>query len=95
MAIPRGNHDSAVTVLSRPGCPLCQDAEVLARRVFGRQNVEIVDITQDRQLEDEFIFRIPVVCIGGAVVAEGLISESDLRRLTPSRRNLLRRRWRS
>lgn len=47
------------------------------RSVFGRWNVSIVDIVGNRKLEDEYLFRIPVLLYRGTVIAEGRIDRSS------------------
>ena len=68
------------TLYSKADCPLCHDAERAINAVFGSARVDVVDIAGDRQLEDEFIFRIPVLVVNGRVLAEGRISMADARR---------------
>ena len=41
--------------------------------------IEEVDITQDRALEDEYVFRIPVVLHNGEVLAEGIVGPAEAR----------------
>jgi hypothetical protein len=48
-------------------------------RAFGAQNVDVVDIIGDRELEDAYIFRIPVLVVDGQVRAEGKITLADAR----------------
>ena len=66
-----------VQLLSRDGCHLCDEALRAVVAVFGRGNVRTVDIASDRQLEDEFVFRIPVLRFGAHVLAEGVITRAD------------------
>ncbi|HMM41949.1 MAG TPA: glutaredoxin family protein [Thermomicrobiales bacterium] len=69
-----------VTLMSKPGCELCNKAERVARRVFGARRVRVVNILEDRALEDTYVFRIPVPIVDGVEIAEGLITEDDARR---------------
>jgi hypothetical protein len=69
-----------VTLYTKPGCSLCLEAELAVLRVFGRAGVQFVDITQQRELEDRFVFRIPVLAVNERVLAEGRISYGDARR---------------
>ena len=63
---------STLTIYRRPGCHLCDDAEVLlrdelAQRVrAGYQPIEVrhVDISSDPELEARYRRRIPVFAIG-------------------------------
>lgn len=65
------------TLYSKAECPLCREAEAVVRKVFGAGNVDVIDIIGDRTLEDEYIFRIPVLVVGGRVLAEGRITMAD------------------
>jgi len=67
------------TLYSKADCSLCREAERVVRRVFGVRQIDVVDIIGDRQLEDEYIFRIPVLVVGGQVLAEGRITMEDAR----------------
>jgi glutaredoxin len=56
-----------LTLLTRPGCHLCDVAKEVMDRISsrtGEQWVEI-DITNDPALEDEYGMRIPVVLLDG------------------------------
>ena len=67
------------TLYSKADCHLCREAEEVVRRVFGARQVDVVDIIGDRRLEDEFVFRIPVLVVDGQVLAEGRITMADAR----------------
>src|SRR5207248_1889281 len=56
-----------VTLYSRPGCGLCDEARevILAERTRAAFDLEEVDITGDDRLELEYGIRIPVVLIDG------------------------------
>jgi hypothetical protein len=69
-----------VTLYSKADCHLCHEAEQVVRRVFGARHVDVVDIIGDQRLEDEYIFRIPVLVVDGQVLAEGRITMADARR---------------
>lgn len=64
-----------MVLLSKPGCGLCSEAESSVRKIFGSGNVNIVNITGNVALEDEFVLRIPVLMCRGVVVAEGHLDE--------------------
>ncbi len=69
-----------ITLLGRPGCHLCDDAEALLRA--AGHGVDRVDIDGDDHLVAEYGLRIPVLLDPqGMVVAEGLITAADLERL--------------
>jgi len=77
LALAQRRDPIAVELLVRPGCHLCEDAMHALRPVFGSRNISVINILSDRLLEDEYVFRIPVVRYAGVVLAEGLISPSD------------------
>ena len=66
----------SIEFLTRPGCGICDDALPRVRlvcRLFGRR-LEVVDITQQPELESEYHLRIPVLRNQrGDVLAEGSI----------------------
>jgi len=55
-----------LTLYSRPGCGLCEEVEAeLAEMVRGRPvTVEVVDISEDPELERRYVFAIPVLADG-------------------------------
>ena len=68
---------SVITVYSRRGCHLCDEAEQVVRRVVrgtdGRPDahaVEIVDIDLDPALVDRYTVRVPVVAVDGVEIAQ-------------------------
>jgi len=66
------NARPTLTVYRKPGCHLCDDAEILLRDELalrakaGRSlaNVERVDISRDPELEARYGRRIPVFAVG-------------------------------
>jgi hypothetical protein len=72
----------ALTCYGKPDCPLCDKAKTpVARAVRGLPvTVAWVDILTDPALVARWGERIPVVCAGETVLAEGKISELRLRR---------------
>ena len=56
-----------VTLLSKPGCHLCDDARAVIERVCGELGVpwDEVDITTDPALWTEHHERIPVTLVDG------------------------------
>ena len=81
-----------VTLYSKADCPLCEKAERSVLAVFGQESVTRIDIMGDRELEDAFIFRIPVLVLDDVVLAEGLISVDDARRARDEAARLQRER---
>ena len=73
--------DARVTLYSRPGCHLCDDAlAVLARiRADTPFVLETVDIEEDDALLRAYLERIPVVALDGLEVYDYHVDEADLR----------------
>jgi hypothetical protein len=73
-----------LTCYGKPDCSLCDKAKVPVGRLVaasgGRIVAEWVDILDDPRLEARWGERIPVVCAGETVLAEGKVSELRLRR---------------
>ena len=71
---------SIITVYSRQGCHLCEEAEIIVRRVAGRDHaVEVLDIDADPALTDAYTVRVPVVAVDGDEVAQFMVDETALR----------------
>jgi hypothetical protein len=70
----------AVTLFSRPGCHLCDDARAALERVRVRTPfaLEEVDITLDDDLHRRYLERIPVVALGGEELFEFFVDEAAL-----------------
>lgn len=71
---------------SRAQCALCRDAETVLAKTFGRKHLRIIDITENQDLENRYIFRIPVVEVAGNVVAEGVIGPDEIRTIRAASR---------
>jgi glutaredoxin len=61
-----------VTLYSRPGCGLCDEARDVVRGVRKRADFDLVevDISRDDALELEYGIRIPVVAVDGEELFE-------------------------
>ncbi len=73
---------SQVTVYSRPGCHLCEEAiEALARLHAEGYRFELheVDIESEDLLFKRLLEKIPVVEIDGKVVSELILDEAAVR----------------
>ena len=59
--------DHQVTLVTRAGCHLCEDAEQLLRRLSGELGFGYreVDVDGSAALRDEYSDRVPVVLIDG------------------------------
>jgi glutaredoxin len=68
-----------VQLVTREGCPLCDEAlEALAD---AGVEVAIHDVDADDELHRLYDFRVPVVLHDGRVLLEGKISAADVRRI--------------
>lgn len=77
----RSRHRPRVTVYTRKGCHLCEEAEALVARLAGRgADVDVVDIDADPALVDRYTVRVPVVAVDGTEIAEFQVDPADLRR---------------
>jgi hypothetical protein len=76
MPVPR------ITLLSRPGCHLCDDARAVIGRVAGDLGVawEERDITQSAAALREYWDKIPVTLVDGEQHDFWRVSEDRLRR---------------
>jgi hypothetical protein len=70
-----------ITLLSRPGCHLCDDARIVIERVAAELEVgwEERDITASPDDLEEYWDKIPVTFVDGVQVDFWRISESRLR----------------
>jgi glutaredoxin len=73
---------SVVTLYSRPGCHLCDDARAALERVRRDAPFELeeVDITADDALHLRYLERIPVVALDGEEIFEYFVDEDALKR---------------
>ena len=69
-----------VTLLSKPGCHLCEDVrELLGDLAIERGfDIEEINIELDAKLFAEYRHAIPVVLVGGREIARGKIDERRL-----------------
>jgi glutaredoxin len=65
-----------IVLITRQGCHLCDEALRLLQEL-GIQP-ELADVDADDELHRLYDFRVPVVLIDGAVVAEGRITREQL-----------------
>jgi glutaredoxin len=73
----------ALTLYSRPGCHLCDEMKETIERVARSiaLSVEIVDISEDGELERRYGLEIPVLVVDGKKAAKYRVSEQELRRI--------------
>ncbi|MFJ4007959.1 glutaredoxin family protein [Streptomyces sp. NPDC090023] len=71
-----------VTLVRKPGCHLCDDAQAVVEKVCGELGVpwEGRDITGDRELYDRYWEQIPVVLVDGEQHTFWRVDEGRLRR---------------
>ncbi|MFE3636841.1 glutaredoxin family protein [Streptomyces cellostaticus] len=74
--------ERSVTLIRKPGCHLCDDAQAVIEKVCGELGVpwEQKDITRDRQLHDQYWEQIPVVLVDGSQHTFWRVDEARLRR---------------
>jgi glutaredoxin len=68
-----------ITVYTRQGCHLCDEAIGVVRRVArGRAEITLVDIDADPHLTQRYTVRVPVVAVDGVEIAEYHIAPDQL-----------------
>ncbi|NGO11707.1 glutaredoxin family protein [Streptomyces sp. HC44] len=77
--VPR---ERLVTLIGKPDCHLCDDAQVVVEKVCGELGVswEKKDITQDEELHRAYWEQIPVVLVDGAQHTFWRVDEGRLRK---------------
>lgn len=75
-----------VTLIRKPGCHLCDDAQQVVEKVCGDLGVpwEGKDITQDEELHRAYWEQIPVVLVDGAQHTFWRVDEGRLRKALAS-----------
>jgi glutaredoxin len=70
-----------VTVYSRAGCHLCEEALGALERLRSEVpfDLQTVDIEADEELHRAYLERIPVVALDGEELYEFFVDEGDLR----------------
>ena len=69
-----------VTLYTRPGCHLCDDARAALERLRAQVEFELheVDIETDDKLHAAYLERIPVICLDGEHVSDYFVDEPTL-----------------
>jgi len=77
----------ALTLYSRPGCHLCDEMKAVVKRVAQSVPLQLeeIDISTSRELEDRYGLEIPVLLVDGKKAAKYRIGEEDLRRVLAGR----------
>jgi glutaredoxin len=69
--------DHRITIYTRHGCHLCDDAETLLRRL-GFQYIAI-DVDTDSALQSRYGDEVPVIAVDGRPILSGIIQEEAVR----------------
>ncbi|HUG84302.1 MAG TPA: glutaredoxin family protein [Euzebya sp.] len=70
---------ATITLYSRQGCHLCEEAEAIVRGLAGTDHeVRVVDIDTDPDLRDAYTVRVPVVSVDGHEVAQYQVDAAAL-----------------
>ncbi|MFD7435933.1 glutaredoxin family protein [Streptomyces sp. NPDC059861] len=71
-----------VTLIRKPGCHLCDDAQIVIEKVCADLGVswEQKDITEDKELHDTYWEQIPVVLVDGVQHTFWRVNEDRLRK---------------
>lgn len=71
-----------VTLYTRPGCHLCQEAKanILAAGCDGEFTLEEVNIEEDEGLRERYQYDIPVIFIGGVKAFKHRLEARDFKR---------------
>ncbi|MFH9438571.1 glutaredoxin family protein [Streptomyces rochei] len=79
---PEHSENHLVTLIRKPGCHLCDDAQLVVEKVCGDLGVpwEEKDITQDQRLHDAYWEQIPVVLVDGRQHTFWRVNEERLRK---------------
>jgi glutaredoxin len=74
--------EALVTLVRKPGCHLCDDAQAVVEKVCAELGVawEQKDITEDEELNRRYWEQIPVVLIDGEQHTFWRVNEDRLRR---------------
>ncbi|MFJ2832526.1 glutaredoxin family protein [Streptomyces sp. NPDC087263] len=82
VATGTGGQGRVVTLIRKPGCHLCDDAQEVVARVCGELGVvwEQKDISTDEELYRAYWEQIPVVLVDGAQHTFWRVNEERLRK---------------
>lgn len=88
------NPKTRVTILSRPGCHLCNVLARLAQRLADDLPIEVakVNVDEDPGLRSRYGDRVPVVLVEDLEACAGKVTEPELRRAIERTRKSAR--WR-
>jgi glutaredoxin len=79
---PGGSAERVVTLVRKPGCHLCDDAQEVVEKVCADLGVvwEARDISVDEELYEKYWEQIPVVLVDGAQHTFWRVDEKRLRK---------------
>ena len=71
---------NTVTLYTRPGCHLCDDARAALEKLRAQHEFGIheVNIETDDELHAAYLERIPVICLDGEHVSDYFMDEPTL-----------------
>jgi glutaredoxin len=71
-----------ITLYTRVGCHLCEDAKAALERVRARVpfELEVIDVDTDSLLVERYGWEVPVVLVDGHKVAKFRVDEQALER---------------
>ncbi|CAN5470549.1 hypothetical protein BH23ACT9_BH23ACT9_01710 [soil metagenome] len=74
---------STITLYSRQGCHLCEEAERIIRDLLGAEggaahDLDVIDIDTDPALRDRYTVRVPVVAVDGREIAQYQVDPASL-----------------
>lgn len=77
---------AVVTLYTRPGCHLCEQARVTLQRLHRELRFELVerDIETDDALHRAYLERIPVIALDGEDLCDFFVDEALLRTRLPT-----------
>lgn len=93
-SVPASDDESAEPVFrsfnfyTRPDCKLCDEAfAILSQYSAFLPTANVINIDEDKQLQDKFTDCVPVIEFDGRIVFRGRVSQVLLERLITARRN--------
>ena len=81
----RSTHMTMITLYSKAGCHLCDDARGHLEDLAADHEIDIeeIDIRSDLVLFERYRYRIPVILVDGVERLEGRIEQEDVQALLP------------
>lgn len=82
----RGTAPAVVTLYTRPGCHLCEQARATLQQLRGELRFELLerDIETDDALHRAYLERIPVIALDGEDLCDFFVDEALLRARLPT-----------